>query len=93
MEEAGALSRSGVLVDRVDPGDILRLLDRLDVEIDDHRLVVAAHHDALERLVAGGVDLLVRDVGRHEDEVAGAGLGDDIPDGRPSASAPCPFTT
>jgi hypothetical protein len=37
-------------MDRVDPGDVLRLLDRLDVEVDNHGLIVAADHDAFERL-------------------------------------------
>ena len=31
---------------RVDPGDVFRLLDRLDVEIDHDRLVVRAHQHA-----------------------------------------------
>src|SRR5262249_37781319 len=62
-------------MDWIDPGHLLRLLDRLDVEIDHDGLVVAAHQHALERLVAAGVDLLMRHVRWHEDEVAGAGLG------------------
>ena len=65
-------------MNRVDPGHVLGLLDRLDIEIDDDGLVVAADNDAFERLVGGGVDLLVRHEGRHEDEVAGAGLGDEF---------------
>jgi hypothetical protein len=62
-------------VDRVDPGHVFRLLHRLDVEVDHHRLVVAAHQHALQGLVGRGVDLLVRHVRRHIDEVAGPGLG------------------
>ncbi len=69
-------SVSGMLVDRIDPGDRFRLLHRLDVEIDHHRLVVGAHQNAFERRVGGGVDLLMRHIGRHEDEVARPGLGD-----------------
>ena len=54
------------LVDRVDPGDVFRLLDRFDVEIDHDRLVVAAHQHAFERLVLARVDLLMRHVRRHD---------------------------
>ena len=43
-----------------------------------HGLVVAAYQHALQRLVGAGVDLLMRHVGRHEDEVAGAGLGHEL---------------
>src|ERR1700758_185410 len=63
-------------MNRVDPADLFRALDRLNVEIDDDRLVVAADHDAIERFVAGGIDLLVRHIRRHKDEIAGTGLGD-----------------
>src|SRR5579859_3708002 len=66
----------GVLVDRVDPAHFLRPFDGLDVEIDDDRIVVAAHQHAFERLVGRGVDLLVRHIGRDIDEVARARLGD-----------------
>ena len=37
-------------MDRVDPGDVFRLLDRLDVEIDHDRLVVRTHQHAFEHL-------------------------------------------
>jgi hypothetical protein len=40
-----------MLVDRIDPIDALGLLHRLDIEIDHHRLVVAAHQYAFQRLV------------------------------------------
>src|ERR687891_1374989 len=66
---------STVRVVRVDP-DLLGRLGGLDLEIDHHRLLVAAHQHAFERLVGARVDLLVRHEGRHEDEVAGIGLGD-----------------
>ena len=32
-------------MDRIDPLDCLRFLNRLDIEIDDHRLVVAPHQE------------------------------------------------
>src|SRR5262245_45873330 len=66
------------LVDRIDPRHLLGLLHRLDVEVDDDRLVVAAHQHAFERLVRAGVDLLVRHERRHVDEVAGPGLGHEL---------------
>src|SRR5690242_20343322 len=58
----------------IDPEHRLRLLDRLDIEIDGHRLSVGAHQHAFQDLVRTGIDLLVRHIGRHEDEVAGAGF-------------------
>ena len=61
-------------VHRIDPQHGLRLFHRLDVEIDRHRLAVAAHQHAFQDLVAAGVDFLMRHVGRNEDEIAGAGL-------------------
>src|SRR5206468_2896899 len=63
---------------RVDPPHILRRLRRLDVQVDRHRLAVAAHQHAFERLGRAGVDLLVRHEGRHVDEVAGTGLGGEL---------------
>src|SRR5882757_6862777 len=65
-------------MDRINPRDLLRFLNRLDIEIDHNGLVVAAHKDAFERLVRIGVDFLVRHVGRHENEIAGPGLGDEF---------------
>ena len=62
----------------VDPGDGFGLLDRLDVEVHRDRLAVGAHQHAFERLVLRRVDLLVRHVGRHVDEVARPRLGDEL---------------
>src|SRR6185312_11197629 len=39
---------------------------------------VRAHEHAFERLVGAGIDLLMRHVRRHIDEIAGAGLGDEF---------------
>src|SRR5207302_1527760 len=66
---------SSAPMDRVDPRHVLGLLDRLDVEVDDDRLVVAAHQHAFERLVRARIDLLMRHEGWHIDEIAGPGLG------------------
>ncbi len=65
-------------VDGVFPEHFFGPLDRLDVEIDDDRLLRRAHEDAFERLVAAGVDFLMRHEGRHVDEVAGTGFGDEF---------------
>ena len=62
-------------MDRIDPGDRFRLLDHGDVQVDDHRLLIAPHQHAFQRLVGAGVDFLVRDEGRDVDEVAGSRLG------------------
>src|SRR5262245_21361471 len=68
----------GVTVHGIDPQHRLRLLDRLDVEIDRDRLAVAAHQHAFQYLVAAGIDLLMRHIGRHEDEIAGAGFRSEL---------------
>jgi hypothetical protein len=60
---------------RADPTDLLRWLYGRDVEIDDHRLLAAANQDAVEGFIGVRVDFLVRDEGRHVDEIAGLGFG------------------
>src|SRR5215469_1621647 len=47
-----------------------------DIEIDDHRLLPAAHHHGLYRLIAASVDFLVGHVRRYVDEIARSGLID-----------------
>ena len=47
-------------------------LDIRQVEIDDHRLLAAAHQHARQRLVVARIDFLVRDEWRHVNEVTGA---------------------
>jgi len=42
-------------MNRVDPEDCLGALDRLDIEIDHHGLLAAAHHHAGQRGVRRGV--------------------------------------
>src|ERR1700674_4062049 len=63
-------------MNRVDPEDCLGALDRLDIEIDHHSLLAAAHHDAGQRGVRRGVDLLMRHEGRYENEIARPGFSD-----------------
>ena len=70
--------RSGMLVDRIDPEHRFRLFHWFDVQVHHHGFVVAAHQHTLQRLIAAGVDFLVRNVRRDEDEVAGVGLGDKL---------------
>jgi len=63
-------------VDGIDPINFLRILDRIDVsDVDHHSLVIRANKDAFEFVIGIGVYLLMRHVGRHEDEVPGIGLG------------------
>ena len=61
-------------VDRLDPLHVVGHLDGNDVEIDDHGFLTQSHKDALEHLVTAGIDLLVDDVGRHIDAIAGTGF-------------------
>jgi len=58
-------------VDRVDPVDGFRFFNRVDIEVDDHRFVIAAHQHALKRSFRVGINFLVRDIRRNKDEVAG----------------------
>ena len=62
-------TRLGVLVEIVGPVDLFGALGRLDVEIHHYRLLSAANNHALERLRITGVDFLVRNEGRHVDEI------------------------
>ena len=49
-------------------------LGAFHVQIDDDRILTAAHHDSLAGLVLPRVDLLMRNVRRDVNEIAGAGL-------------------
>src|SRR5262245_31599655 len=55
------------LMDRIDPYNLLGLLDRPDVEINHDGFVVAAHEDTFERLILARIDFLVRHERRHID--------------------------
>lgn len=59
-------------MDRIDPRNLLGLLDRLDVEINNDRFVVAAHKDTFERLILARIDFLVRHKRRNIDKIARA---------------------
>ena len=48
---AGGKAGDTSSMDRIDPAHRFRLLYRIDVEVDDHSLVVGAHHKAFERLL------------------------------------------
>jgi hypothetical protein len=60
---------------RIDPEYSLRLLDRLNVKVDNDWLLVAPHQNAFQRRVAVRIDLLVRYVRRDIDEVAWSSFG------------------
>src|SRR5579863_3317583 len=53
-------------------------LGALDIETDDNRLLTASHDYTLARLLSEGIDLLVRHIGRHVDEVSGAGFSAEL---------------
>ena len=57
----------------IHPRDIRRL-GRGDIEIDDDGILAAPHHHYFDGLVGAGVQLLVRDERRHENEIAGTGF-------------------
>src|ERR1700674_593462 len=63
----GGMKRIGLLVDRGGLG-------AFDGEVDDDGLLSAAQHPRFDGLVAAGVELLVRNVGRDVDEIAGPGF-------------------
>src|SRR5579871_2834395 len=58
----------------VDPAHQLRHLDRRDVEVHDEALLAAASEHAVQLRILARIELLVRDVRRHVDEVARARL-------------------
>src|SRR5205814_2338747 len=83
-------ANSSLAVDRVQPAHLFRLFDRLDVEVDDDCLVITAHQHAFQRLIARSVDLLMRHIGRHENEIARSGLGDIFEMVAPAHPRPAP---
>lgn len=53
-----------VLVDRVDPVNLLRLFDRIHIgDVHNDGLIIAAHENAFEGLIRTSVDLLMRHEG------------------------------
>ena len=65
-------------MDRVLPEDFFRFFHRFDIQIDNDRFLPGANENTFQRFIAAGIDLLMRHVGRHEDEIAGAGFGDEF---------------
>ena len=65
-------------MNRIDPVHFLHPFGSIDVEVDHHRFIVAAHQHAFERRIARAVNLLVRHIGRYEYEIACIGLGDEL---------------
>ena len=62
----------------VDPSHFLGRFDRRDLQIDDDRFLSASNQHTFERLIDAGVDLLVRNIRRNIDKVAGAGFGGEL---------------
>jgi hypothetical protein len=62
----------------VDPTHFFGRLDGRNLEVHHDGLLAASHKDAFERLISPSVDLLVRNVGRDIDEVAGAGFSGEL---------------
>ena len=62
----------------VDPADQFRHFHRGDVEIHDQALLARACQDAVQLRLLAAVDLLVRNVGWHVDEVARGGFRDEL---------------
>src|SRR5581483_3517781 len=59
----------------IHPADLFRVLDGRDLEVYDHRFRGAAHNDRRKLLGRIRIDLLMWDIGWHEDEVAGSCVG------------------
>ena len=62
-------------------------LGALDIQIHHHRILPASDHDGFTGDVRTGIDFLVRDVGRHVNEVASVRPPRRTPTARPSACA------
>src|SRR5713101_8405843 len=59
-------------VDRILPKHFLRRFHGRDIKIDNHRFLPRAHEHTFKRLIATGIDLLVRHVGRDIDKISGS---------------------
>src|SRR5215472_10195080 len=77
-EPARTRGLTRLFVQIVDPANELRNLDRGDVEVDDEPLLPAARHDAMKLELITRVDLLMRDIRRHVDEVPRPRFGDEL---------------
>ena len=62
---------------RIDPAGFGRRLGARDIQVDDDRLLAAAHDDGLHWAIRVGIYFLVRHVWGNKDEVAGSGLVDE----------------
>ena len=52
------------------------MFDRLQArQIDRHSLAITSHKHTLQLLIIACIDLLMRHIGRHEDEIAGTRFG------------------
>src|SRR5918999_2557683 len=73
---------------RIDPVNFFRLLHGRYVQIDNDRLLIAAHDYARKRFIGCRVDLLMRHIGWHVDKIARAGLGAKLQLFSPSQARP-----
>ena len=65
-------------MDVIDPPHLFWGLECRNLEIHNDWLLAASHEDAFERLLGAGVDLLMGNVRRNVDKVAGAGFRDKL---------------
>src|ERR1700678_4105440 len=65
-------------MDRIDPENRRGLFEGLDIEIDRDGFTVAAHEHALKLVGRARVDLLMRNVRRHVDEISRPRLGREL---------------
>ena len=73
-EPAGALFPMG----RIDPARLRGRFRARNVQVDYNRLLAAAHHHRFNRDIRIGVDFLMRNIRRNEDEVTRSGLIDEF---------------
>src|SRR3984885_13035672 len=69
---------SALAVQVIDPAYRLGPLHRLYFEVVHQPGLPAARQNTVKLQVLAGIDLLVRNIGRHVDEIAGPGLGDEF---------------
>src|SRR5215218_3840507 len=68
------LGLRGARVHGINPKHCFRFLHRLDIQVYRNRLTITTHQNALKDLVTAGIDLLVRNVGRDENEITRTGF-------------------
>ena len=78
-ETVGSMLRfCRIRVQRINPVDFFRRLDRLDIQVNDDGILTAAHEHATECRGFACVDLLMGHKGRNDNKITGRGLGDKL---------------